>query len=153
MFKTFSEFINEDYNLIVSDLGDITFEDRWFYYEPDDEIIYGCDFEPVDTKCLFYFNPKSCEVVMNGEKYSYDVNNPVLLISLELKPNEVKMYKDENVSEYLGELGVPVDLDMQSMRGKEKIQKVFDNLDDKYRILLIYGERLIATTFEIIEEN
>ena len=56
MIKKFEEYIEEDFNFTISDIGDISFEDRWFYYEPDDDIIYGSDDKPVDKKYLFYFN-------------------------------------------------------------------------------------------------
>ena len=53
MIKKFEEYIEEDFNFTISDIGDISFEDRWFYYEPDDDIIYGSDDKPVDKKYLF----------------------------------------------------------------------------------------------------
>ncbi|MCM1221190.1 MAG: hypothetical protein NC548_42590 [Lachnospiraceae bacterium] len=153
MVKTFADFLNEELNYSITDYGDIEFEDRWFYYEPDDEIIYGCDNKPINTNNLFYFNPKSCEIYLNNEKHEYEINNPVLIISYEFKTNEVKLYNADNVFEYLEELGVKLNFDIQSQRGKKEIQTCFDNLDDKYRLLFLYGNKLISSTFDIIEEN
>ena len=153
MIKNFKEVLEEELNYTTSSLGDIEFYDRWFYYEPEDEIIYGCDDKPVNQNSLFFFNPKSCEVYYNDEKKEYDVNNPCLIISFEFETNEVKMYEGDNVFSYLEEFGIQLSFDIQSSSGKKKIQSVFDNLDDKYKLLFIYGNRLIATTFDIIEEN
>lgn len=153
MIKRFIEFIDENLNYTKSDMGDVELEDRWFFYEEEDDIIYGCDDKPINQKTPLYFNPKSCEVYINGEKSQYDINNPTLLISYELKTNEIKLYNGDDVFTYLEELGCDLDVDIQSPVGKEKLQKKFDNIDDKYRLLFLYGNRLISSTFDIIEEN
>lgn len=151
--KNFYDFINEDLNYNISELGDIEFENRWFYYEPEDEIIYGSDVEPVNVENLFYFNPKTCVIHIDDKEYEYDINNPCLIITCS-NDNEVKMYKEDKVFEYLEEeLGCDLNFDVQSQEGKKKIQKLFDNLDDEMRILFLYGTKVISTTFDIIEEN
>lgn len=154
MVKSFAEFLEENYNYTTSDFGDIEFEDRWFYYDSDDEIIYGSDEKPVNKTCLFYFNPKSCEIYLGGNRYKYDINNPCLIITCQIETDEIKLYKEDNVFEYLEHLGnQSLNFDIQSKDGKRRIQKMFDDVGDDYRILFIYGSRLIGTTFDIIEEN
>ena len=68
MIKKFVEFIEEELNYTTTSYGDIEFETRWFYYEPEDEIIYGCDLLP-EKNYLFAFNPKTCEVYIDGKKH------------------------------------------------------------------------------------
>lgn len=152
MVVRFENFIEEGYNLNTDELGDITFEDRWFYYNSDDEIIYGCDNEPVNETYLFYFNPKSCEVVMNGKKIQYDINNPVCLIYYKIKTDEVRIYTNDTMK-FLNKLGYSnFNNDIESMTNKHKIQEIFDNLED-LKLLLIKGNKLISSTFDIIDEN
>lgn len=150
MIKKFEEYIEEDFNFTISDIGDISFEDRWFYYEPDDDIIYGSDDKPVDKKYLFYFNPKSCLVVVDGKEVQYDVNNPTCLISYELDNDEIKIYT-EDVYEYLKILGITGDIENNIVR--KRIHEIFNDKDDEYRFLLLKGNKLISSTFDIIEEN
>lgn len=152
MIVNFEDFIEERYNLNTDELGDITFEDRWFYYDSDDEIIYGCDYEPVDKTCLFYFNPRSCEVVINGKKIQYDINNPICLIYYKIKNGDVRVYTDDTMK-FLKKLGyMNFNMDIESMSSRHNIQKIFDNFDD-LRLLLIKGNKLISSTFDIIDEN
>lgn len=152
MVKSFEEYIEEGYNYITSELGEIEFEDRWFYYESDDEIIYGCDEEPVNQDYLFYFNPKSCVVVMDGKKNEYDINNPICLISYNFDNNEVKLYS-EGIFDYLKSLGYDSDENIDNINNRKKIQSIFDKKDDDYKFILLSGNKLISTTFDIIEEN
>lgn len=150
--KKFYEFLEEDLNYTTSSLGGIEFEDRWFYYEPDDEIIYGCDESPAnDTKNVFYFNPRQCVVGMGGEQQQYDVNDPICLITCSMSDNEIKVYTTD-VFEYLETLGYDSGKNIEDKHNIQEIQSLFDG-DDDYRFLLIYGNKLIATTFDIIEEN
>lgn len=152
MVKSFEEFIEEDYNYFISDIGEIEFEDRWFYYNVDDEIIYGCNDVPVDKDYLFYFNPKSCIIVIDGKEHVYDVNNPICLISYKFEDNEVKVYTD-TVIDYLEKIGYKSFGDLEDIRNKKKIQELFDKRDEDYKFLLMYGNKVISTTFDIIEEN
>lgn len=152
MIKSFEEYINEDYNYTIKG-GNIVLEDRWFYYDQDDEIIYGSDEMPVNPDVLFYFSPKSCEVYFGKEKQEYDVNNPILLISYELDSDEFKMYAGDDVFNRLEELGLQVNYNMRSLMGMGKTCDKFEELEDRYKLLLIYGNELLASTFDIIEEN
>ena len=152
MIKSFEEYINEDFNYTIKG-GCIVLEARWFYYDQDDEIIYGSSEMPVNPDVLFYFSPKSCEVYFGKEKREYDVNNPLLLISYELDSDEFKMYAGNEVLDRLEELGLQMNYDIRSQVGTEKTNDKFEELEDKYKLLLIYGNELLASTFDIIEEN
>lgn len=147
---SFNEFleITEELNYkITNDL--IEFEDRWFYYDENDEIIYGCDEIPTDS--LFSFNPITCKVIYKDEKpFEYDINNPICIISLKNdKTNEFSIYT-ENAYDFLKETyhynGNDVKVDRVILQDK------IDN-DDDHRILIMYGKELVASTFDIIEEN
>lgn len=147
---SFSEFleVNEELNYrITNEL--IEFEDRWFYYDSDDEIIYGCDDVPTD--CLFSFNPGVCQTrYKNEEIFQYDLNNPICVITLKLdKSNEYAVYT-ENAHDYLKYRYHYNGDDVKSDR--VILQDKIDD-DDEYRVLIIYGKELVASTFDIIEEN
>lgn len=149
MIGSFQDFLNEDLNLMIDvGSGDMSFSDRWFYYDKEDEIIYGCDEEPVNVTCLFYFNPKECVIIIDGQEVKYDINNPICLIEYHFKGNEVRIYTDD-VEDRLDELGYKG----QSLDRGDWIQKIFDKFDEDRKYLLMYGNKLIATTFDIIEEN
>lgn len=151
MVKKFYEFLEEDLNYTTGSMGHIEFEDRWFYYEPNDEIVYGCDEIPSGEGHVFYFNPKKCIVGMNNKQSQYDVNNPICLITCNSDNNEVKVYTDD-IFKYLESLGYGSDSNIDDERNVREIRELFDDNDD-YRFLLMYGNTLIATTFDIIEEN
>ena len=69
----FDDFVNEELNITRYDNGVCRLSDRWFYYNPEDDIIYGCDEKPVGEEVLFAFNPSSCTILLNGEEKQYDV--------------------------------------------------------------------------------
>lgn len=147
---SFGEFleINEELNYRITNEV-IEFEDRWFYYDEEDEIIYGCDDTP--NGCLFSFNPGSCEVLYNdNDKLDYDINNPICVITLKNdKSKEFAVYT-ENAMDYLeSEFGYK-GTDVKSDR--IVLQDALDRYED-YRVLIIYGKELVASTFDIIEEN
>ena len=97
----FNDFLNEEINITTYDNGVCRLSDRWFYYNLDDDIVYGCDEKPVlNDNILFAFNPVSCTVLLDGEESRYDVNNPVCLIHYDLMNNEVFFYTD-NALEFL----------------------------------------------------
>lgn len=145
MIHNFEDFINEDFTYDVDIISDFTFDDGWYFYEPEDEIIYRSDNEPVDINCLFYFNTKECSVYIGGKKLDYDINDPKCLIKYLYKDNEVKIFRDDEVIEYLETIGCGIN-------DREKIQKHFSSEDDKGKSLLIHGQELVACTFDIIEE-
>ena len=149
---TFKDFINEDLNYTMSEeLGTIELsKNRWFYYDDEDEILYGSDTS--ETKGEFSINPESCEIYVRGKQVQYDINNPICLIEYKLDSGEIKVYTDKMI-EYIQSLGYKGDSNIENPQNQKKIQKIFDDLDEEYRFLLIYGNKLSSTTFVIIEEN
>ena len=148
----FDEYINEELNFTQYDNGVCRLSERWFFYNIDDDIIYGCDEKPVlDDNILFAFNPVSCTILMDGEEQQYDVNNPICLIHYDLNNNEVFFYTD-NALEFLQMEFDFKGNDLTSMRSRHRLEYLFnDQSDDKF--ILIYGDQLIASTFDVIEEN
>lgn len=148
MVKKFEEFINEELNFTNDESGLCKFEDRWFYYKPDDDIIFGCDEKPVDEDYAFIFNPKTCVIYVNGKEVKYDINNPVCLITWDIDKSEIKIYKKDAIK-YLNELGFVGD---DIINGRNKIQDLFED-DDDVKHILISGDIMVASTFDVIEEN
>ena len=146
----FEDFLNEELNLNRFDNGVCRFSERWFYYNPEDDIIYGSDQKPVDENMLFSFNPISCTIIIDGKEKQYDVNNPICMIQYNLDDSIVSVYTD-NTIECLNKLGFDGN-DITSLQERNQIQDLFDNMDDD-RFILIYGDQMVASTFDVIEEN
>lgn len=148
----FSEFVNEEINYTREPGEPCKLTDRWFYYNPDDDIIFGCGEEPVDEDIMFAFNPKSCKVIIGGEERQYDVSNPVCLFIYDIEKNEVSVYTDD-VNEYLSQMGFDETVTGASRRFCNMLADTFEKYEDEKRCLLIYGNDVLASTFDIIEEN
>lgn len=146
----FNEFINEEINYTKYDGGICKLEDRWFFYNPEDDIIYGSEEKPVDDNMMFAFNPSACSIIIDGEEKNYDVNNPICLITYDLDEQEVEVYT-ENTLEYLKSLGFDGD-DITNQHSRNKLIDLFES-DDDMRYILLYGDQMIASTFDVIEEN
>lgn len=146
----FEEFLNEELNFTKFDNGVCRLNDRWFYYNPDDDIIYGCDERPVGDDKLFAFNPVSCTIILNGDEKQYDVNNPVCLIKYDQDKGEVSIYSEDTI-EYLNNLGFK-GTDITDMNSRYRLQDIFEN-DDDNKFILLYGDQMVASTFDVIEEN
>ena len=92
MFNTvlkFDDFVSEELNITRYDNGVCRLSDRWFFYNPEDDIIYGCDNKPVGDEMLFAFNPSSCTIILGGEEKQYDINNPICLIRYIMEDGKV----------------------------------------------------------------
>lgn len=148
----FDDFLNEELNITRYDNGVCRLSERWFYYNPDDDIIYGCDEKPVlGDNILFAFNPISCEILLGEEEKKYDVNNPVCLIQYIMEDGKVTVYTDGALEFLKGVLGF-TGTDITSQTSRFKLQDIFES-DDDCRYILLYGDQLIASTFDVIEEN
>lgn len=148
----FEDFLNEELNLNTFEDGTCKLSERWFYYNLDDDIIYGSNEKPVlDDNILFAFNPVSCTILLDGEEQQYDVNNPICLIHYDLVNNEVFFYTD-NALEFLQTEFDFKGNDLTSVRSRHRLEYLFqDQSDDKF--ILINGNEMIASTFDVIEEN
>ena len=147
----FDDFVNEELNITRYDNGVCRLSDRWFYYNQDDDIIYGCDEKPVGDDVMFAFNPTSCTILIGGEEKQYDVNNPICLIQYIMENGKVTFYTD-GALEFLKSNLSFTGTDITSQSSRFKLQDRFEQSDD-YRYLLIYGDQLIASSFDVIEEN
>ena len=144
----FEDFINEEVNVTRYEDGFSRLTERWFFYNPDDDIIYGSDEKPLDG--LFSFNPISCTIILNDREQKYDVNNPICLIQYNLDDEKVTVYTEDAI-EYLNCLGFK-GTDITTVQAGYQLQDLFDSLeDDKY--ILVYGDKMVASTFDVIEEN
>ena len=147
----FDDFINEELNITRYDNGVCRLSERWFYYNPDDDIIYGCDEKPVGNDFLFAFNPISCTILLGEEEKQYDVNNPICLIQYIMEDGKVTVYTDGALEFLKGLLGF-TGTEITSQASRFKLQDIFEESDD-YRYILVYGDQLIASTFDVIEES
>lgn len=147
----FNDFINEELDVMKSDGTICSFEYDWFYYNQEDDIIYGCNDKPVGENSFFAFNPTACTIIIGGKEKNYDVNNPVCLIRYNMDEEMVTVYTDDYM-QYLNELGFKGN-DIESQQGRNSIMDIFEMLDDKERHILISGNKLIASTFDVIEEE
>lgn len=146
----FEDFLNEELNVTRYDNGVCRLSDRWFYYNPEDDIIYGSNEKPVGDDVMFAFNPSSCTILLNGEEKHYDINNPICLIQYIMEDGKVIFYTD-GALEILKDLGF-TGTDITSQSSRFKLQDIFEKGDD-YRYILIFGDQMIASTFDVIEEN
>jgi hypothetical protein len=147
----FDDFLNEELNVTRYDNGVCRLSDRWFYYNQDDDIIYGCDEKPVGDDVMFAFNPTSCTILLNGEEKQYDVNNPICLIQYIMEDGKVIFYTDGALEILRSTFGF-TSSDITSQQSRFKLQDAFERSDD-YRYILLYGDQFIASTFDVIEEN
>ena len=147
--KSFAEYINEDLNIIKSG-NDCELATKWFYYNQDDDIIYGCDEKPVGGDVMFAFNPVSCIFIMNGEEKKYDPEDPILLVKYDLEKDEIVAYTTYALN-FLHTIGFNNN-DIDSYEGRTKLGDIFEN-DEDTKYFLIYGTKLIASTFDFIEES
>ena len=85
-----------------------------------------------------------------SERLSHEKPEIPLDFSYELDNDEIKIYT-EDVYEYLKILGITGDIENNIVR--KRIHEIFNDKDDEYRFLLLKGNKLISSTFDIIEEN
>ena len=147
---TFDSFVNEELNLTRYDNGVCRLNERWFYYNPEDDIIYGCDEIPATEEALFSFNPTACTIILDGKEKNYDVNNPVCLIQYNLDDGMVSVYTD-NAVECLNSLGFK-GTDITDRQARLRLQDLFEEQEDD-KFILLFGDQMVASTFDVIEEN
>ena len=147
----FEDFVNEELNVTRYDNGVCRLSERWFYYNPEDDIIYGCDEKPTGDDVLFAFNPSSCTILLGGEEKQYDVNNPICLIQYIMEDGKVTVYTD-NALEFLNSMFNFTGTEITSQTSRYKLQDKFEQ-DDDSRYILIFGDQMIASSFDVIEEN
>ena len=100
---------------------------------------------------LFAFNPISCTILLGEEEKQYDVNNPICLIQYIMEDGKVTVYTDGALEFLKGLLGF-TGTEITSQTSRFKLQDIFEESDD-YRYILLYGDQMIASTFDVIEES
>lgn len=134
--KSFSEFLNEELNFERVSDTDCRLTRKWYYYVQDDDIVYGSDTVPSDGT-----------IVVSFEK---DEPDSVVMSSIDLNTGEYGKYVgEENVVSRINEL---FGEDIADLNDTETIQDFFDN-DSDSRHILLRGRRILASSFDIIEEN
>lgn len=174
--KKFEQYVNEDLNITRYDNGLVRFEDRYFYYNPEDEIIYGTNEKPAGStsgsemsvngvKIPFWFNPTERTYNIGGatQVKKGDLDDNCVIFAYDLYSDKVYYYDESlddefKVSTYLKSIGVEVenfdeDIWFSSKRNRDNIQYAFEQIQDNVRHILVWGDQLVASTFDVIEEN
>lgn len=131
--ENFDNFVNEELNLKRVSDDECYLTRNWYYYNADDDIVYGSDEKPYG--CPFMFE--------NNEEYGmrlfvFDLNNGI-----------VSEYSgEEEITNCLSERGYRT-FNLGDMNG---MQDFFEN-DDHNRYILLDGTRMLASSFDVIEEN
>lgn len=155
MVYSFDEFLNEELNIQRFDNGICRFEDRWFFYDPDDEIVYGSDNRPGDVADGFSFNPVECIVVTSDGDIRYGKGS-MCMISYDMDEGETLVREGDFLLDWLK--GYDIEgIDLNSRPDDVLISGISDIFDSVHeqgvKNMLIWGDQLIASTFDVIEEN
>lgn len=133
--KKFDIFVNEDLNYEFSSDDECYLTRKWYYYNTEDDIVYGSDEKPYEESPLIFGN---------------NIDNFVL-ISLNIDTFEVnEYYGEEEIIEFLNKNSL-YDVDIKS-KHNDDLQNFFETFDDT-RFILLDKNRIIAITIDIIEEN
>ena len=113
--------------------------------------IYGYNNIPTDLSKGFTFKPNECVVYVDKKMIKYDINNPICIISYDLDASTIKVFTDKSL-DYLKHLDSTINGDFEQPNTQRKIQNIINQDDNKHH-LVIYGNKLISSTFDIIDEN
>lgn len=142
--KSFDDFINEEFN--VDRISDVKcyLTKRWYYYDDDSDIVYGSDTKPIDDS-IFVFENKLGET-------------DICLFTLDLNEMELETYNGhDEVGAYLGDIigEENVVIDDTGWIDDDFLNKIQDYFDDgvSTRSMLIMGNRVLASSFDIVEND
>lgn len=131
--QNFEDFINEDINFERVSETECYLTRPWYYYNLDDDIIYGSDEKPSGDYNIVFENEES------GTR----------LFELDLDTNKMTEYTgNDDVVAKINELANK-EIDLNDL---DMIQQVFENNNDS-RYILLDGKRMLASSFDVIEEN
>lgn len=150
--RKFEDFINEELNFEETIEGCILMRD-WYFYNIDDDIVYGADEKPIfNVHPPILFNISQNDVYINGSKINAEDDGlGYCFITFDLDNNSSNVLKNKNdIVNYLSDILVDVDENIDDYAND--IQEGFDNIDDM-RYILLHENKIIASTFDIIEEN
>jgi hypothetical protein len=132
--QKFEDFVNEGLNFERISNTECYLTRPWYFYNVEDDIVYGSDTKPIgDFPVVFENNLEgvTCLITLNLDRLSMSVYTGV---------NEILGYL--NSVGYGGE-------DLNDVEG---VQDFFD-MDENTRYMLLSGKRLVASSFDVIEEN
>ena len=132
--QKFEDFVNEELNFERISNTECYLTRPWYFYNVEDDIIYGSDTKPIgDFPVVFENNLEDviCLITLNFERLSMSVYTGV-----------------DEILGYLNSIGY----DGEDLNDVEGIQDFFDFFDSA-RYMLLSGKRLVASSFDIIEEN
>lgn len=130
---TFDEFINEELNINRVSDTECYLTRPYYYYNEEDDIVYGSDTKPVGDLVIIENRKKDENLYL----YCLDEENMKLDTYI----------GDEEVSERFEEIGYNGDI-----YDKNDVQDFLDD-NETYRCMLIKNGMLMATSIDIIEEN
>ena len=132
--QKFEDFVNEELNFERISNTECYLTRPWYFYNVEDDIIYGSDTKPIgDFPVVFENNLEDviCLITLNFERLSMSVYTGV-----------------DEILGYLNSIGY----DGEDLNDVEGIQDFFDFFVSA-RYMLLSGKRLVASSFDIIEEN
>lgn len=133
--RKFDDFINEELNIERVSDTECYLTRPWYYYNAEDDIVYGSDTEPSSSLPMVFEN--------NHE------DDDIRLLSLDLDKLSLSVYGGQKgVMDYLNSIGYTG----ETLDDVDEIQNLFD-FDENSRHMLVVGKRLLASSFDIIEEN
>lgn len=130
----FDDFINEEINFERYPDGKCLLTRPWYYYNQDDDIVYGSDVPPTGEYDILFENK----------------DEGVRMISIDLNTGE--QYNCVGKDEVIKRMGELFGEDIINLEETERIQNLFDSNNDS-RYILLDGKQMLASSFDVIEEN
>lgn len=132
--RKFDDFINEELNIERVSDTECYLTRPWYFYNVEDDIVYGSDTKPIGDFPLVYEN---------------NLEDVVCLLVVDLDRLSLSVYTGtEEVLNYLNNIGYSG----ETLDDINEIQDFFD-FDENSRYMLVDGKQLLASSFDIIEEN
>ena len=132
--QKFEDFVNEELNFERISNTECYLTRPWYFYNVEDDIIYGSDTKPIgDFPVVFENNLEDviCLITLNFERLSMSVYTGV-----------------DEILGYLNSIGY----DGEDLNDVEGIQDFFDFFESA-RYMLLSEKRLVTSSFDIIEKN
>lgn len=136
MVQSFKDFLGEELNYMYNSNEECHLTRGWYYYESEDDIVYGSDERPAGRFPIVFSNDSEDWRLMS--------------LNLENLRSETYTGADE-IEEYLYENGFDGNF-FEIEDDSEEISNFFE-LFENQRFILLHGTRLVASTLDIIEEN
>lgn len=130
----FDDFINEEINFERYPDGKCFLTRPWYYYNQDDDIVYGSDVPPTGEYNILFENK----------------DEGVRMISIDLNTGE--QYNCVGKEEVIKRMNELFGEDIINLEETERIQNLFDSNNDS-RYILLDGKQMLASSFDVIEEN